>query len=357
MLFDSFDRLGIRPSLGNVVSAVVSRILSGWKGHSLPFMAIDAMVLHRHGHPAVARTILSSIREFAQSTPEKGLWFPTLEQSYISAWLYQGKIGATSLILDAFASIEPGCPEIDGIRQWLVIQKGAQDWGSSAITTEVIASFLQSSRTWLVPASGSTISLDGKDITPDASDRLTGEYELSLPAGTSGGTLSVEKSGETPAWGSLYCLFTAPFDSVKAHSCPELSIEKTLLLVRNGQDPLLITPDTQLRPGDKVTVRLLVKCDLDMSYVVVKDMRPACFEPVEQTPRPVVSEGMVFYRENRDTETRLFIDRLRKGTYLLSYDMWVNNAGTFASGFAEIQSQYAPRYEAHSSAMRVISLE
>lgn len=353
VLFDSFESIGVRPALGNVVSTTVSRILSGWKKHSLPFMAIDAMVLNRHGHPAMARTILSSVRQFAESTPEKGTWFPSLEQSYVSAWLYQGKIAATSLILDAFATIEPGCAEIDGIRQWLVMQKGAQDWGSSAITTEVIASFLQSSRTWLVPAGGSIITLDGKDITPEVSDRFTGEYQLAIPASASGEKLSVEKTADTPAWGSLYCNFTASFDSVASHSCPELSIEKSLLLTRDSQDPLLITPDTPLRPGDKVTVRLLVKCDLDMSYVAVSDMRPACLEPVEQTPRPVVSEGLVFYRENRDTETRLFIDYLPKGTYLLSYDMWVNNSGTFASGFAEIRSQYAPRYEAHSSASRV----
>lgn len=82
-----------------------------------------------------------------------------------------------------------------------------------------------------------------------------------------------------------------------------------------------------LRVGDRVTVRLTLKVNADMDYVVINDGRPACMEPVEQLPAPVYSEGLCFYRENRDSSTRIFIDHLPKGTYLLSYDVWVNNAG------------------------------
>ncbi|WP_289818437.1 hypothetical protein, partial [uncultured Duncaniella sp.] len=101
--------------------------------------------------------------------------------------------------------------------------------------------------------------------------------------------------------------------------------------------------------GDRVTVRLLLKADRDMDYVAIVDDRPACFEPVEQLPAPMYSDGIRFYRENRDASTRIFIDHLPKGTYLLSYDMWVNNAGTYISGIATVQSEYAPQYSAHSS--------
>ena len=86
-----------------------------------------------------------------------------------------------------------------------------------------------------------------------------------------------------------------------------------------------------------------------MDYVAVVDDRPACYEPVEQLPKPIVSEGIYFYRENRDSSTRFFITHLPKGTYLLTYDMWVNNAGSFTSGIATVQSQYAPQLSAHSA--------
>lgn len=352
VLFDQFASLGIKPTLTPIVNQVVNRMLRDWKNHTLAWKAIDAMTLNLHGYPSVAREILGSIREFEVSSPEKGIWFPALENEWMSALLYQGKIGVTSLILDAFARLEPDAPEIDGIRQWLVIQKGAQDWGSSAITTEVIASFLQSSRSWVTPAKGSEVKIGGKKIETTPADRMTGEFEIAVPLPAKG-KLKIAKKGDTPAWGALYCSYTDSIADVKAHSCPELSVVKSLILTRPGQEPVLISPDTPLAVGDKVEVRLTVKCDLDMSYVVITDDRPACLEPVEQLPTPVFSEGMCFYRENRDTETRLFIDRLRKGVYQLSYSMWVNNAGSFISGIATVQSQYAPRYSAHSGAGQV----
>ena len=98
-----------------------------------------------------------------------------------------------------------------------------------------------------------------------------------------------------------------------------------------------------------MSVCLTVRCDMTMDYVVITDDRPACLEPVEQLPSPIFSEGLCFYRENRDASTRIFIDRLPKGVYLLTYDLWVNNAGTFTTGIATAQSQYAPRYTAHSA--------
>lgn len=38
-----------------------------------------------------------------------------------------------------------------------------------------------------------------------------------------------------------------------------------------------------------------------------------------------------------------------KGTYVVSYDLYVNNAGSFASGIATAASQYAPEITARSA--------
>ena len=93
-----------------------------------------------------------------------------------------------------------------------------------------------------------------------------------------------------------------------------------------------------------------------MDYVAITDQRGACFQPVEQLPQPVVSEGIYFYRENRDSSTNIFVTRLPKGVYRLSYELYANNAGTFSSGIATLQSQYAPAMSAHSSG-RLIKVE
>lgn len=105
--------------------------------------------------------------------------------------------------------------------------------------------------------------------------------------------------------------------------------------------------------GQRVRVTLTLRVETTMDYVTIVDDRPACYEPVEQLPQPIVNDAIWFYRENRDASTRFFIDRLPKGSYVLTYDMWVNNAGSFASGIATVQSQYAPQFTAHSSGSRV----
>ena len=145
--------------------------------------------------------------------------------------------------------------------------------------------------------------------------------------------------------------------SVKAQGCPELNITKELLVNTDPGEGTLgrqaVVKTDSLAVGDRVTVRLVLKVDKDMDYVAIIDDRPACFEPVEQLPSPMYSEGICFYRENRDASTRIFIDHLPKGTYILTYDMWVNNAGVFTSGIATAQSEYAPQYSAHSAGNRV----
>lgn len=83
--------------------------------------------------------------------------------------------------------------------------------------------------------------------------------------------------------------------------------------------------------------------------MVINDNRAAALEPVDQLPGYLYSEGVGFYRENNNADTRFFISYMPKGTYQLAYELNVNNAGTFTSGLATLQSQYAPALTAHSA--------
>ena len=100
-------------------------------------------------------------------------------------------------------------------------------------------------------------------------------------------------------------------------------------------------------------VQLTLVAKRNLEYVSIDDERPACFEPVEQLPGYVWGGGLGFYRENLDASTRLFIGYLPQGTYHLTYDMTASLAGSFISGIATLQSQYAPELTAHSGAARI----
>ena len=132
---------------------------------------------------------------------------------------------------------------------------------------------------------------------------------------------------------------------IKAVAGNDISIEKTLL--KKVGDSWEEASDYKI--GDIVKIQLTIKAKRDIDYVTISDERAACFEPIEQLPKPIFTEGIYFYRENRDEATNIFVTNLPKGTYLLRYDMFVNNEGKFASGIATIQSQYAPQITAHSA--------
>lgn len=335
----------------NIVDASIQRILRSWKKSSLPTKAVYAEILCQNGHPRVAREILTSIREFASVTPDKGMWFPVLDNTW-----YDGldKIGITAEILMTFSLIDPGCTDIDNLRQWLILQKGAQNWGSGQIASTAVAAILSTSDSWFVPSEGAKISVGKEQVIVNEPERLTGEIMAALPVSAGGKTLKIERKGNTPSWGAIFSRYTDDMTKTASKSCPELSIEKTVYEFDSSDNKSTVISTSTLKLGAKVRVTLTVNAETDMDYVTIVDDRPACFEPVDQLSGTIIADGLYFYRENRDSSTRIFIDHLPKGSYILTYDMWVNNAGTYTSGLASVQSQYAPQYAAHSSGSTIV---
>ena len=64
--------------------------------------------------------------------------------------------------------------------------------------------------------------------------------------------------------------------------------------------------------------------------------------------------GVWMYRETKDSQTNIFIPWLNKGTYVIGYDVYVTNPGSFDVGIATIQCQYAPQFTAHSAGCNVV---
>lgn len=344
-----YPKASTTASARRVINATVQRLVSGWKDENVPGKAKAAIILNANGYSSTASQVLKSLREYSVYSPERGMHWPSLDNlGFFSAYT---KVSATAFALDAFRTVEPGCADIDRIRQWLILQKEAQDWGNSTATTATVAAILNSSRRFIKPARGAVITVGGHEIEPDAFQRATGSLRSDITAFTPavGTDFDVVRPGDAPSWGSVYIQYIGEMAGVKASSCDDISIEKQLYRLAPDGTGIHAVDASDLSVGDLVKVELLIKCERDIDYVAIEDRRPACFEPVEQLPRPIWSEGICFYRENRDAATNIFVTRLPKGVYRLSYEMRVNNAGTFTSGVATLQSQYCPALSAHSS--------
>lgn len=347
VLRDAFPEHKASTAARRVVEAQVQKCLADWKDVSVPYKAVYALILNAHGYNASARRILESMREFATVTPEKGMWWQQLDRlSSLGPW--SGKIGMTSVILDAFQAVEPGCEDVDKIRQWLILNKVNNDWGDAVMTSQVITSILTSGRPLKVNTRATAVRVGDTLIEPASQEYATGTFTeqitslLSKPA-----ALTVDRQADYPSVGAVMTMRRLPMDEVGAVGCAEISVEKSLSVF----DGAKWVTGSEFNVGDRVMVELVLKVEDDLSYLVIEDLRAAGLEPAEQLPTPIVAEGLYFYRENRDSQTNIFIDRLPRGTYRLSYELYASQAGTFASGAARAQSQYNPAVAAHSGGM------
>lgn len=85
----------------------------------------------------------------------------------------------------------------------------------------------------------------------------------------------------------------------------------------------------------------------------LKDLRAACFEPVNQLSGCAWKEGASYYQTTKDASTQFFFSLLPKGTYVFEYELWVNNTGTFSSGITSVQCLYAPEFVSHTGGEKI----
>ena len=85
-----------------------------------------------------------------------------------------------------------------------------------------------------------------------------------------------------------------------------------------------------------------------MEYVVLKDLRAVCFEPVEQYSGVKYQNGIGYYQSPTDVAEHFFFDHLPQGTYVLEYPVYVSRTGVYAGGISSIQCLYAPEFVSHT---------
>ncbi|MCK7557864.1 hypothetical protein MKQ70_23785 [Chitinophaga sedimenti] len=80
-----------------------------------------------------------------------------------------------------------------------------------------------------------------------------------------------------------------------------------------------ITGGNTLKVGDKVTVRIIMKVHREMEYLHLKDLRAACFEPVNVLSGYRWRDGAGYYESTKDASTNFFFSDIRPGTYVFEY--------------------------------------
>ena len=313
-------------------------LIKDWKKESTAQKASTALMLHNFKYTAVAKEIMTSVGQFATTNRLKGTTFNSVRS-----------VDDYSTLLRAFSKIEPGNKIVDGIRQWIVLQTQANDDLGAWNPTSLIASTLTNGTRWISIPTDETaaVTVDGKPLGISETEAATGAFSIRLEPSSKKREIKIERAGGAPvSYGSILSIATIPMKEVKARPTEGMSIGKRFLVERNGQ----WVETTQFQMGERVKVQLLVNADRNMEYVTINDQRPAALEPVEQTSGWVWSGSLGAYRENGNELTRLFINYLPKGTFYLTYETTAAFTGSFSSGTATLQSQYAPELTCRSGA-------
>lgn len=308
--------------------------------------ALGAIILQQAGKVAEARLFMQSLMEYSVVTDEMGRYFDTPKARY--SW-FSYKIPTEVAAMEAIQRITKDTKAIDEMKRWLLKQKQTQTWETPIATADAVYALMATGTSDLLANTGGVEITLGKEVIRTPADDAIGYIKKTV----SGDVMNikkvrVDKEGAGMGWGAVYAQYLESMDQIGEQG-NGLSVSRQLY---KGDEAL--NESVPLKVGDKITVRLTVKADRDMDFVQIKDDRAACMEPLQAVSGFRWGNGLGYYQATKDASTQFFIDQMRKGTYVIEYQVYVNRTGEYQAGIATVQSAYAPEFGGHTGGYRVM---
>ena len=322
-----------------------------WTSFNFNQRSKGALVLYRNGNEKTAKLMIQSFKECAQKNEQIGMYWP---KKYFS---FESHIATHANIMAAFAEIDQDQEMIDQLRVWLLTQKQTNSWENSASTADAIYALLMRGSDWFEEGKDVTLRFGNTSVSTEGGVAGTGFIQRRWNANeVTQDMRQLTVNNPTPhlVWGGLFRQYFVPIDEVKSDESG-FTIKRELFVetVTEKGKKLVPAEKRTLKVGDKLTVKITFTSQQDMSFVFVKDLRAAGFEPIEQISHYEYNDRMSYYQSNTDTDMEFFIEFLPKGTHQLEYSMFVTKEGHLNNGYALIQCQYAPEFSAYSDGMKV----
>jgi len=318
----------------------------------------------------VSDKILPAILENAVNDPKIGMYW---KSAYTVYW-YPSPIEHQSMMIDLLAEIiQPETKniltqQINAIRTWLLLNKQTNNWKTSPATADAVYALLLNGSDWL--QANQTVSIRLGNYTINSTDEISeagtgylkkringsqvssemGNIQLTTTAGN-----PINTNTSSPSWGAVYWQYFEDMDKLKAVTSP-LSIQKKLFIEKNTDKGKLLYPlkeNEEVKPGDKLIIRMEIHSDRELDYVHLKDTRASSMEPVNVLSGYKWSSEFGYYESTKDASTDFFISHLPKGNYVFEYPVFITHTGVFSVGLATIQCMYAPEFIGHSEGRKI----
>ncbi len=329
-----------------------------WTSKGIYEKGMIALALHRLGEEA--KEIVASLKEHALHNDELGTYF-----KYTNGYYWNElPIETHALMIEVFETLTDDKKMVENLKIWLLKQRQSSHWKTTKATSSAIYALL-SNNDWLESDKLVELSFETtkkyqtklKEAQTKAIKGL-GYYKVSYNKDEFDASMAkvrVKNPNKSIAWGGMYWQYFEDMDKVKSFKETPLTIDKQLFLIEESKHgkQLIALNQQALKVGDKVKVRIEIRVDRDMEYVMLKDSRASTFEPLNVISQYKYQDGLGYYQSTKDNATYFFIDYLRKGTYVFEYPLVVTHKGVFSNGITSMESMYAPEFKSHSEGVRV----
>ena len=299
--------------------------------------AACAVIMAHDGQKSKAHDYLQSLREYAVTSPERGMYFDTPRAQY--TWC-DATIPTVTMAIEALRLVEPeDTVSVELMRRWLLSQRRTKGWGSAINSINAIHAFLGDNSKEMSAKLGAagqetTFTLDGKPLQHKAPTAGIG-YVKMMVADEVRGKLNIVKTTPHTSWGTVV---TQSMRKTRDVGDASMGMSVTREIIGDAG---------HLHVGDKVRVRITIKADQDYDFVQITDKRAACLEPADV----VSGYHNGYYRIVKDNATHFYADRLRKGTTVLETEYFVDRPGKYETGSCTVQCVYAPAFSARTSSV------
>ncbi len=342
-------------------SRYIVTLKDNWLQLSLYEKGMAALVLNRFGEAATAKKILVNLKETSAANQDYGMYWIENKPGW---WWYRAPVETQALLIEAFTEIDGDNASADAMKAWLLKNKQNKSWPTTKATTEAVYALLMKGSDWLSIKDNTIITLGTTNtvaakMAQAGKEAETGYIKLNWKGNevtNDMAMLTVENKSALPGYGGFYWQYFEDLDRIKPAQQAIMNVAKELFVKKSaagGEQLVRLKENETLKIGDLVTVRLVLNIKEDVEYVHLKDLRAAAFEPVDVISKYAYKDGLGFYRTTRDAATHFFFDNISRGTYVLEYDVRVNNAGEYSNGITTIQSMYAPEFSGHTAGRRV----
>ena len=303
----------------------------------------------------MAQKMITHLKETTSLNEDLGMYW--IENTKSWYW-YQSPIETQSILIEAFNEVTNDITSVDLMKVWLLKNKQNKNWSTTKATSEAIYAILLQGKNWTTIEDKTKFKIGNEKIisqklSEKEKEATTGYIKINWKADeitTDMANISIQNKSDIPSYGGVYWQYFENLENIKESTNAVLNIKKELFKKENTPKGSVLKPIAKenIIIGDIITIRLEIKAIEDLEFVHLKDLRASCFEPIDVISTHERRDNLYFYKSTKDIATHFFFDKIRKGTYVLEYDVRVNNSGNFNDGTATLQSMYAPEFSANS---------